>query len=181
MRKLINLTLLSAALAATGSALAAETPIGQHQTVNGLEVGAVYLQAVEMEPAGMMRAAKDSDIHLEADIHVAKNSKGKSFAPGDWIPNMLVKYELQKVGSTKKISGDMMGMVASDGTHYGDNVKMDGPGKYKLKLTVLPPSQNPHVHFGRHVDKETKADEWFKPFELKYEFAYAGTGKKGAY
>lgn len=181
MRKLINLTLLSAALAASGTALAAETPIGKHQTVSGLEIGAVYLQAVEMDPPGMMRKAKDSDIHLEADIHAAKDTKGKtSFAPGDWIPYLLVKYELQKVGG-KKISGDMMAMVASDGPHYGDNVKMDGPGKYKLKLTVLPPSQNPMAHFGRHVDKETAAAPWFKPFELNYEFAYAGTGKKGGY
>jgi len=179
MRKLLSLTLLSATLL-SGSAFAAETPIGKHQTVNGLEIGAVYLQAVEMDPKGMMREAKQSDIHLEADIHAGKEKGKVSFAPGDWIPYLQVKYELQKVGG-KKISGDMMAMVASDGPHYGDNVKMDGPGKYKLKLTVLPPSQNPHTHFGRHVDKETAAAPWFKPFELNYEFAYAGTGKKGGY
>jgi uncharacterized protein involved in high-affinity Fe2+ transport len=180
MRKLLTLAFCSSVLA--GSAVAAETPIGKHQNVSGLEIGAVYLQPVKMEPEGMMAKAESTDIHLEADIHAGKDSKGKlSFAPGDWIPYLLVKYELQKVGSSKKIAGDMMAMVADDGPHYGDNVKLDGPGKYKMKLTVLPPSQNPHAHFGRHIDKETAALPWFKPFELNYEFAYAGTGKKGGY
>ncbi len=75
----------------------------------------------------------------------------------------------------------MMPMVADDGPHYGDNVKLQGAGKYKLKLTVEPPSANTHAHFGRHVDKETGVGPWFKKFELNYEFTYAGTGKKSTY
>lgn len=180
MRKLAQAALLSAVFAtAAASSMAAESPIGKHQIVNGMEIGAVYLQPIKMEPEGMMGKAEATDIHLEADIHAAKGNKN-GFAVGDWMPYLLVKYELQKVGG-KKISGDMMAMVASDGPHYGDNVKLDGPGKYKLKLIVLPPSQNPHAHFGRHVDKETGVGPWFKPFDLNYEFAYAGTGKKGGY
>ena len=35
--------------------------------------------------------------------------------------------------------------------------------------------------FGRHIDKETGVAPWFKTFEVKYEFVYAGTGKKGGY
>ena len=31
------------------------------------------------------------------------------------------------------------------------------------------------------VDKETGVAPWFEPFEAKYEFTYAGTGKKGGY
>jgi uncharacterized protein involved in high-affinity Fe2+ transport len=58
---------------------------------------------------------------------------------------------------------------------------MMGAGKYKLRLTVAPPSANEHAHFGRHVDKETGVGEWFKPFTVEYEFAYAGVGKKGGY
>jgi len=38
-------------------------------------------------------------------------------------------------------------MVANDGPHYGDNVKMMGPGKYKLILTIAPPDANTHAHF----------------------------------
>lgn len=75
----------------------------------------------------------------------------------------------------------MMSMVASDGPHYGDNVKLSGPGKYKLKLTVFPQSFNKGAMFGRHTDKETGVGPWFQQFDLNYEFSYVGTGKKGGY
>lgn len=159
---------------------AAETPIGKHQIVSGMEIGAVYLQPVKMEPDGMMKRVDQSDIHLEADIHAVKNNTN-GFAEGDWMPYLVVKFELTKVGSSFKLEGDLMPMVANDGPHYGDNVKLDGPGKYKLKFTVQPPSANAHAHFGRHVDKETGVGAWFKPFDLNYDFTFAGTGKKGGY
>ncbi len=180
MKKLIKLMPAISLLVASGLTFAAETPIGKHQIINGLEVGAVYLQPVKMEPDGMMKKVEESDIHLEADIHSAKNNPN-GFAEGDWIPYLLTKFEITKVGSNFKVAGDMMPMQASDGPHYGDNVKLSGPGKYKLKLTVLPPSANPHAHFGRHVDKETGVAPWFKPFDLTYEFTFAGTGKRGGY
>jgi hypothetical protein len=159
-----------------GMAAAKEVPIGKPQNSGGMELAAVYLQPIEMEPMGMMRDAKDSDVHLEADIHAAKDNKN-GFAQGDWMPYLGVKYELTKTGDTNVLSGDLMPMVANDGPHYGDNVKLLGPGRYKLKLTVSPPGD----HFGRHVDKETGVAAWFKPFTLDYEFTYAGVGKKGAY
>jgi uncharacterized protein involved in high-affinity Fe2+ transport len=159
---------------------AKEIPIGKPQTVSGMEIGAVYLQPIEMDPPGMMREAKNSDVHLEADIKAAKgNTNG--FAEGDWVPYLVVAYQLTRVEGGLDQKGDFMPMVANDGPHYGDNVKLAGPGKYKLKLTVSPPSANAHAHFGRHVDKETGVGEWFKPFTVEYEFVYAGTGKKGAY
>ena len=96
------------------------------------------------------------------------------------IPYLVVTYALEKDG--KEVGkGDFMPMVANDGPHYGDNVKLAGPGKYKLTLTISPPSANAHAHFGRHIDKETGVGEWFKPITVDYEFVYAGTGKKGAY
>ncbi|MFC3532913.1 iron transporter [Vogesella facilis] len=161
-------------------ASAAEYPIGKPQIKGGLEVAAVYLQPVKMDPDGMMRKAEESDVHLEADIHAAKGNPN-GFGEGDWVPYLVIKYQLQKVGSNEVISGDFMPMVASDGPHYGDNVKLMGPGKYKLKFTIQPPSMNQHAHFGRHVDKETGVGAWFKPFDLNYEFTYAGIGKKGGY
>lgn len=162
------------------AAAAAEYPIGKPQIQHGMEVSAVYLQPIKMEPEGMMRPAQESDVHLEADIRaVAKNPNG--FAEGDWMPYLVIQFELSKVGSTKRIKGDMMPMVASDGPHYGDNVKLDGPGKYQLKLKISPPSANTHSHFGRHVDKETGVGPWFAPFELNYDFIFAGVGKKGGY
>ena len=174
---------LLVALAGVGlatSALAAEYPIGQPQDLNGLEVAAVYLQPVEMEPGGMMRAAKDSDIHLEADIHAtADNTNG--LPEGAWAPYLNIQYALQKKGSDTVIKGELMPMVANDGPHYGDNVKLEGPGKYELTFVIGSPESAAGNHFGRHVDKETGVAPWFKTFELKYEFVSAGTGKKGGY
>lgn len=165
---------------AAGGAQALEYPIGKPQVRDGMEIAAVYLQPVTMEPAGMMRDAKASDIHLEADIK-ATDRNANGFADGSWVPYLSVGYELRKQGSADVIRGPMMPMVANDGPHYGDNVKLAGPGKYTLRLTVAPPGSDPHAHFGRHVDKETGVGPWFKPFTLEYEFVYAGTGKKGGY
>ncbi len=173
----------SAAVAVFGLvslAAAKEYPVGKPVTKNGMEIAAVYLQPIEMDPPGMMRDAKDSDIHLEADIHAAKNNVN-GFAEGDWVPYLVIHYRLTKAGSDQAIEGDMMPMVASDGPHYGDNVKLMGPGKYKLVLQIAAPGSSPHAQFGRHTDKETGVKPWFQPFETSYDFTFAGTGKKGSY
>ena len=166
-----------------GVAQAVEYPIGAPQNQAGMEIAAVYLQPIDMEPEGHMRKASESDVHLEADIHaLASNANG--FAEGVWIPFLLVRYELTKVGSGEVIKGDMMPMVASDGPHYGDNVKLAGPGKYKVKYSILPPNAPDNkvgAHFGRHTDRATGVRPWFKPFDVEWEFTYAGVGKKGGY
>ncbi|MDB5510110.1 MAG: ferrous iron transport protein [Hyphomicrobiales bacterium] len=179
MRRLFSASILLGLVAAS-AAVAKEYPIGKPKIQNGMEIAAVYLQPVEMAPAGMMRDAKESDVHLEADIKAAGDNKN-GFAEGDWMPYLGVAYEVTKVGSDEVVKGDFMPMVANDGPHYGDNVKLMGPGKYKLKLSIAPPDANPHAHFGRHVDKETGVAPWFQTFSVEYEFTYAGTGKKGAY
>ncbi len=119
-------------------------------------------------------------MHLESDIKAAKNNKN-GFAQGDWIPYLSVDYEVTKLDDNQTLKGAFMPMVANDGPHYGDNVKLFGPGKYRLRLTIAPPSANPHAHFGRHVDKETGVGPWFEAFTVDYDFVYAGAGKKGAY
>ena len=179
MRRVV--TAIGIAIIGFGSAaFAKEYPIGKPRTVAGMEVAAVYLQPIEMEPPGMMRAAKDSDIHLEADIKAVKGNKN-GYTKGAWIGYLKVSYELTKLDDGQTLKGELMPMVANDGPHYGDNVKMPGPGKYKLKFTVAPPSEAPGVHFGRHVDKETGVGAWFQTFSVEYEFTFAGTGKKGSY
>jgi uncharacterized protein involved in high-affinity Fe2+ transport len=170
----------AALVALIAGAGAKEYPIGKPKTANGMEVSAVYLQPIEMDPPGMMRAAADSDVHLEADIKATKGN-ANGFPEGEWVPYLVVHYELTKLDGGRVIKGELMPMVANDGPHYGDNVKLMGPGKYKLTLTVSPPSENAHAPFGRHVDKETGVGPWFKTFSADYEFVFAGTGKKGAY
>lgn len=74
--------------------------------------------------------------------------------------------------------GALHPMVASDGPHYGANVKLDGPGAYQLVFEIAPPSAH---GFMRHVDKETGGAPWWKSFQYKGEFKFVGTGKKGGY
>src|SRR4051794_1380549 len=63
------------ALLAASMTEAKEYPVGKPQSQGGMEVDAVYLQPIEMDPPGMMRDAKDSDVHLEADIKASKDNK----------------------------------------------------------------------------------------------------------
>lgn len=157
-----------------------------------LNVGAVYLQPITMAPNGMMRPRDQSDIHLEIDIHAKAKLKSRGFAPGDWLPNVDVNYTIQKVGSPKPLVCGMdrgskqsqttcklMPMVASDGTHYGDNVKLDGPGFY---LVTFDAHTDPM--FGWHTDTDSKIlgtefVDW--KFKQSYLFKWTGIGKKGGY
>ena len=109
-------------------AQALEPPIGVPQNVASMQVEAVYLQPVEMASSGHMRQVAESDIHLEADSHtLCSNVNG--YADGGWMPFLLVKYELSKQGAGEAIQGDRMPMVASDGPHDGDNLKLASVGK----------------------------------------------------
>lgn len=167
-------------LSGISASFALEYPIGTPKLTNGMEVAAVYLQPIEMEPHHIMRAAAESDIHLEADIHAtADNVNG--FAEGDWIPNLNIKYMLVKLDGGESTAGMFMPMVASDGPHYGDNVKLMGMGTYRLTFLITTQGADSAAHFGRHVDKETGVEPWPEPFSVDYEFTFAGTGKKGTY
>ena len=180
IRILKGLVLTSAVIGFTTSAYALEYPIGEPQFGGGMEVAAVYLQPIEMDPPGMMRPAAESDVHMEADISALENNR-HGFQEGSFVPYLSISYRLQRVGSDKTIQGDFHAMVASDGPHYGDNIKLDGPGNYTLTFHIAPPSGEGHMAFGRHVDKETGVAPWFDPFETTYDFTFAGTGKKGGY
>ncbi|HXV30242.1 MAG TPA: iron transporter [Sinorhizobium sp.] len=182
MRRLNLLPLASLGLIVMTApvASAGEYRIGEPHVRHGMEIAAVYLQPIEMDPPGMMVPAAEADIHLEADIHAAADN-GNGFAEGDWLPNLQVEYRLTKVEGGEERAGSMMPMVASDGPHYGDNVKLMGPGKYRLELTVHSQPQDGTAHFGRHVDKETGVAAWPEGFSVEYEFTYAGVGKKGGY
>jgi uncharacterized protein involved in high-affinity Fe2+ transport len=182
-------TLLSALAVAAGlsalsaPALAVEYPLGPPENRYGMEIGAVYLQAVRMEPDGMMTQPEQSDIHIEADIHALQGNPN-GYPEGFWIPYLLVTYELVKEDTGEVIKGEMMPMVASDGPHYGDNVKMKGAGKYKATYTIYPPNapeNHAGKHYGRHTDRATGVRPWFQPFKLTWDFVYAGVGKKGGY
>ncbi|MBF0393776.1 MAG: iron transporter [Alphaproteobacteria bacterium] len=55
------------------TARAAEVPIGEPVEKNGMQIAAIYLQAVTMEPQHAAHA--NTDLHLEADIHAIKGNE----------------------------------------------------------------------------------------------------------
>ena len=113
------------------------------QEVGPLTVNAVYFQPIDMEPSGMGLKAADASFHLEADIHA--NQKGN-----------------ESVGS-----GTFMQMNASDGPHYGANVKLDKAGAYKLVLKIESPEKKGWM---LHVDPETGVTGrfWTEPLEVTF-------------
>ncbi|MGH8226151.1 MAG: iron transporter [Gammaproteobacteria bacterium] len=176
---MIRKLLLAGALAALlpfAPAHANETSIGNPIVKNGLILHAVYLQPVHMAPV-LPGMKGNADVHLEADIHADKGN-AQGFQPGEWIPYLTVSYLLEKKGSDWHNFGTFMVMTASDGPHYGQNVKLDGPGKYTLTLKIEPP---PYAAFFRHTSKQTGAAPWWKPFNVSWSFVWAGNGKLGGY
>lgn len=173
MKKVLIATALAGLLAAGSANAFKEYPIGEAQTMNEMEIAAVYLQPVDMEPRGMGLPAAKSDIHLEADIHATKGNKN-GFGEGEWMPFLTISYTLVNVDTNEKQEGSFMPMVASDGPHYGANVKMMGVGNYKLTYHIEPPSK---AGMHRHTDSETGVGRWWKPFDVSYEFKYAGIEK----
>lgn len=170
MKKLAGLA--AAAALISSSAFAAdefkEYPIGEAQVINTLEVAAVYLEPIEMDPRGIDLPASQADIHLEADIHAAEGNVN-GFGAGEWVPYLTVSYRLENKDTGKVLTGNFMPMVAIDGPHYGSNIKMPGAGNYTLTYHIEPPSRQ---GFGRHTDKGTGVGAWFQPFDVEYDFKY---------
>jgi uncharacterized protein involved in high-affinity Fe2+ transport len=162
----------SAAAPAPGAGAAGfeEFPIGDDQIVGPLNVAGVYFQPVDMLPAGQAGLpASQSDMHMEADISAAEGNN-LGYGVGDFVPYLTVKYRIQKQGG-KLIEGTFMPMSASDGPHYGANIKLDGAGKYKITFIVENPEKQGYL---LHVDKETGVDGrfWTKPLEVSWNFDF---------
>lgn len=174
----LALTLLLAASIA-GAALAAapkpgeeaagfeEFPLGDEKIVGPLQIAGVYFQPVDMEPAGMSGLpASKSDIHLEADISAAEGNN-LGYGVGDFVPSLTVRYSIVKQGGGKPIEGSFMPMSASDGPHYGANVKLDGAGTYSITFLVESPEKQGYL---LHVDKKTGVPGrfWKEPLKASW-------------
>ncbi|MDR2197972.1 MAG: iron transporter [Deltaproteobacteria bacterium] len=159
-----------AGAAAPGGAGFEEFPIGDDQDVGPLHIAAVYFQPVDMEPAGAGGLSKDqADMHLEADISANENNK-LGYGAGDFVPNLTVRYKAEKKGG-KTIEGVFMPMSASDGPHYGNNVKLDGAGDYKITFIIESPEKQNYL---LHTDKETGVEGhfWKEPIEVSWDFKW---------
>lgn len=157
--------------------MAGEVEIGKPVEKNGMEIGAIYLQAVMMEPMKPMEKGRYGDIHLEADVAALKDNP-YGFSEGAWIPYLDISYHITKKNSQWSTTGSLRPMVANDGPHYGDNVKLNGPGAYHVVYHFNPPIV---YGFQRHIDKETGVNEWWTPFDAEWDFTFIGIGKKGGY
>lgn len=149
-----------------------EIAIGSDVEVGGeLNVAAVYFQPIDMEPAGMGLAAAESNLHLEADITALKNND-LGYGAGDFVPGLTVDYVIQdKNDANNKQEGTFMEMVASDGPHYGANIKLDKDGEYTLTLSIHSPAENGWM---LHVDPETgvKGHFWTEPLVASFDWDY---------
>ncbi len=148
-----------------------EYPIGDEQEVEGLSIAAVYFQPVDMEPSARAGLRPDqADIHLEADI-VAAEGNQTGFGVGEFVPYLTVSYRLKNLSTGQEQKGSLMPMNASDGPHYGANVKMPGAGKYRLTFIIESPEKQDYL---LHVDKETGVEGrfWKKPLEVSWEFNF---------
>ncbi len=132
-----------------------EIEIGSPVEVGPFEIAMVYFQGVDMVPQGRQPSAAESDMHLEADIHLTKEgSVDYGFGGGDsvWPAYLTVEYKVLDKDGKEVTSGSMMPMNADDGAHYGVNIKKGVVpiGQYKIELSVQP-SQD----YLLHVDGET--------------------------
>lgn len=171
--------------AAPGDSGFNEIEIGS-DIVGPFEVGTVYFQAVDMIPEGKQPSAAESDMHLEADIHLKEEAaKAFGFGSGEeiWPSYLTVTYRVMDAEGKKEItSGVMMPMNADDGAHYGINVKKGviPVGKYKLVIEIQA-SQD----YLLHVDEETgvpaakegkdKAAEYYKKQTVTFDWNYDGS------
>ena len=127
-----------------------------------------------MEPAGNSLAKADSDAHIEADISASQEGTTLGYGKGDFVPWLKVKAYIQKEGSDKVQELVFMPMNASDGPHYGANIKFeDGVGKYKVKFEIAPPGNE----YLLHTDPETGVTGrfWTEPLVAEWDdFEWAG-------
>ena len=158
----------TASAAAPGDAAGfTEYPIFEDEKVEFLNVSAVYFQPVPMAP-GQEKVDKENEIHLEADISALENKLG--YGTGDWVPYLTIDYLISDKNGKEVASGTFMPMSASDGPHYGANIKMGDSGSYKLKFTIHSPAEKGYLI---HSDKETGPGEvletYFKDGNLTVE------------
>ena len=144
------------------------------QECGPLTVNAVYFQPIDMEPSGMGLKAADASFHLEADIHANQKGTELGYGKGDFVPDLTVNYTIIDKSTGKEVeggtatSGTFMQMNASDGPHYGANVKLDKAGTYQLKLSIEFPASKGWM---LHVDPETgvKGHFWTEPIEVTFD------------
>jgi periplasmic iron binding protein len=168
MKYLATLLTMVAFLGAAHIAMAREYFVGGPVHQHDMEIVANYLVGIEMAPMQPDMLHGPDVIHLEADVHAtADNVYG--IPDGAWVPYLTIEYTLTKAGTSWQEKGKLLPMTAKDGPHYANNVKMNGPGQYKLIYRFVPPEAN---GFLRHIDTETGVPAWWELFTQEFNFTY---------
>ncbi len=140
-----------------------EYPIFEDETVGFMNVSAVYFQPVPMTDGNPI---EDYDMHIEADISANENPYG--YGVGDWVPYLTVDYKLTNSKGDVAAEGTMMPMSASDGPHYGANIKLPDADTYTVEFQIHSPAEKNYL---LHTDAETGPggtwDDYFKDGNLK--------------
>jgi periplasmic iron binding protein len=151
-----------------------EYPIGDEVERNQMVIAAVYLPPVQME--GMPVTPSAALIHLEADVRATAGNRN-GFANNENITYLVVHYKIVprdaegKEKSAESFEGKMWPMMARDGFHYGASIEMPRAGRYTLTYAFEPPSAG---GLGRHADRVTGVDPWWKPFDVSFDWDYPG-------
>ena len=147
-----------------------EFSLGDDHELGPLNVAGVYFQPVDMIPASAGLPAAQADIHIEADISALENELG--YGVGDFVPNLTVRYEITQANGWRA-EGTFMPMNASDGPHYGANIKLNGVGEYKVRFLIQNPEAQGYV---LHVDKTTGVPGrfWGQPLVAEWDVVYPG-------
>jgi uncharacterized protein involved in high-affinity Fe2+ transport len=98
-------------------------------------------------------------------------NNGLGYGAGDFVPSLTVSYKIAKTGSPWVIEGTFMPMNASDGPHYGANIKLNGAGTYRVTFNI----QSPETQgFLLHVDSETGVPGrfWQRPLVAEWDFDF---------
>jgi uncharacterized protein involved in high-affinity Fe2+ transport len=147
--------------------------MGEPMVKENLQLVPNYLKGIKMSGMAKGMSMKEDATHLELDVHAAQGEK-HGFAEDMWIPDLTIRYTLTKEGSKFKKTGELVPMTAGDGPHYANNVDFDGPGKYHVAYTILPPSRK---GFQRHIDTATGVPDWWKSIQADWTFDYPSKEK----
>lgn len=157
-----------------------EIPIFEDEEVAFMNVSAVYFQPVPLSAGASVQEqkAEDYDIHLEADIAALENKLG--YEKGSWVPYLTVDYKVTDPAKDGEVlaEGTFMEMAASDGPHYGSNIKLPDAGTYDLTITIHSPAENDYLI---HTDAQTGPggvlEDYFtngEPLSITMPWDYAG-------
>jgi uncharacterized protein involved in high-affinity Fe2+ transport len=82
-----------------------------------------------------------------------------------------VDYNITDSTGAVAAEGTFMPMSASDGPHYGANIKLGDAGTYKVKFIIKSPEDNGYL---LHTDAETGVTGkfWTEPLVAEWDFDY---------